>query len=99
MKAKIVLITTFLILTTFLPALAQAKDVTIYVKGMVCGFCAQGIEKKFKALREIKSVHVSLEEKQVHLNVDDSMELSDTKINELISQAGYNIEKIERAPK
>ena len=76
---------------------SEAKEVTVQVNGMVCAFCAQGIEKKFKALPEVKKVDVSLEQKQVRLQIDDTKNITDEKIEELIKSAGYNIEKIERS--
>lgn len=79
-----------------MPLLAQAKPVTVQVKGMVCAFCAQGIEKKFKALPEIASVKVSLESKKVDLDTKEGKDLTDEQIKKIISDAGYDVLKIER---
>ena len=73
-----------------------AKDIKVSVKGMVCGFCAQGITKKFKAQPEVESVNVSLEKKTVDLKIKDDKDLSDKTITDILTEAGYNIEKIER---
>lgn len=81
----------------FSPAFANAEMVTVHVKGMVCGFCAQGIEKKFKALSEVKSVHVDLGTKEVHLEVLPGKSLTDEKIQEFIMSSGYNVENVVRA--
>lgn len=80
-----------------IPVLARAELVTIHVKGMVCGFCAQGIEKKFKALAEVKNVRVDLGTKEVHLDVIDGKSVPDETIKELITSSGYNVEKVVRA--
>lgn len=88
---------TLAIFVLLISQLSFAGDITIHVKGMVCGFCAQGIEKKFKALSEVKSIHVSLSEKQVHISTQEGKDIGDEKIKDLITNAGYNIEKIERA--
>jgi copper chaperone CopZ len=79
-----------------LPMLAQAKPIRVQVKGMVCAFCAQGIEKKFKALSEISGVKVSLETKFVDLDTKEGKDVSDEKITKIIGDAGYDVLKIER---
>lgn len=81
-----------------LSVVAQAKPVTVQVKGMVCAFCAQGIEKKFKALSEVKTVKVSLETKKVDLETRDGQDVSDERIRAIVTDAGYEVLKIERAP-
>lgn len=80
-----------------IPALAQAKPITVQVKGMVCAFCAQGIEKKFKALPEIGKVNVSLETKIVSLDTKEGKDVPDEQIKKIITDAGYDVVKIERA--
>lgn len=79
--------------TMLLASIALAKPLTgevhINVKGMVCAFCAQGLTKVFKKLPEVEKVHVSLEEKFVHLVLKKDKSLEDTKILETIKEAGY----------
>ncbi len=87
----------FLILG-LLPALAQAKLITVQVNGMVCAFCAQGIEKKFKALPEVASIKVSLETKKVEVDTKEGKEITEDQIKKIITESGYEIVKIERAP-
>ena len=79
------------------PMLAEAKPVTVQVKGMVCGFCAQGIEKKFKALPEIAKVSVSLETKMVSLDTKEGKDIADDQIKKIVTESGYAVVKIERA--
>lgn len=91
-------------LITILIAVAQsgislplhAKEIDISVKGMVCAFCAQGIEKKFKALKETGSVDVSLEKKLVKVQTKADEDIPDTKINQILTDAGYTVESIKR---
>lgn len=66
-----------------------SSELTVGVKGMVCAFCAQGIEKKFKAQNEVSSVQVSLENKYVKLKFKDGQRLSNEKIAEILKEAGY----------
>jgi periplasmic mercuric ion binding protein len=88
-------IISFMLIVGF-PLFIHAEEVKVSVKGMVCGFCAQGITKKFKARSEIDSVDVSLEKKLVLLTTKTGAALSDQAITEILTDAGYNIEKIER---
>ena len=78
------------------PKHAQANEVKITVNGMVCSFCAQGIERQFKKQKGIENIDVRLEEKRVTLELGESANLSDEEINTLLQKAGYNVEKIER---
>ncbi len=80
-----------------MPILAQAKPISIQVKGMVCGFCAQGIEKKFKVLPEVSKVNVSLDTKLVSLDTKEGKDVPDEQIKKIIMEAGYEIVKIERS--
>lgn len=93
---KINFLTALVIALVSSASMASAKEISVHVKGMVCGFCAQGIEKKFKALPEVQSVNVSLETKLVKVSTKDGKDVSNEKINEILREAGYNVEKIDR---
>lgn len=71
-------------------AAAEKQQVkTVGVNGMVCAFCAQGIEKKFKSQPEVADIEVSLEKKFVKIKFKDGQSLSETKISELLKDSGY----------
>ncbi len=88
----------FLILLMFsgLPGIAFAKDLTVHVKGMVCAFCGQGITKKFGARDEVEKVTVSLEKKTVVLSLKEGKDLPDAVIGDLLKEAGYAVERVDR---
>lgn len=67
----------------------QSNEMKVGVKGMVCAFCAQGIEKKFMSQKEVAKVEVSLENKFVKLTFKEGQTLSKEKISELLKDAGY----------
>jgi mercuric ion binding protein len=69
---------------------AQPQEIKVGVKGMVCAFCAQGIEKKFKSQPEVASVDVSLENKYVKLKFKEGKSLPKDKITEILKDAGYD---------
>jgi mercuric ion binding protein len=69
------------------PAAASEKVVT--VKGMVCSFCAQGIQKKFKSMPEVEAVQVDLKAKTVRLRFKPGQSLDDARIAAILRDAGY----------
>ena len=74
----------------------QAQEIMVSVKGMVCSFCAQGIEKNFKTQDSVKNIEVDLSKNFVKLTLKEKQSLEDSTIKKLIEDAGYNVEKIER---
>jgi mercuric ion binding protein len=80
-----------------LSAAVSAETIKATVNGMVCGFCATGIEKTFKAQREVKAVNVDLKNKRVTIDTKQSQTLDDAKITQLLKNSGYSVVKIDRA--
>ena len=78
---------------------AMAQTLEIQVSGMICAFCAQGIESKFKELKEVEEIDVSLEKKLVSIKLKEKASLPDDKIKEFITGAGYNVVSIKRKSK
>ncbi len=83
---KLILSTLLMIVTNIAFA---GEELIVGVKGMVCAFCAQGIEKKFMAQPEVAKVEVSLTNKYVKLNFKDGKRLTNEKITELLKDSGY----------
>lgn len=94
MKTKKLAIAALLMLS---PLATSAQPITIQVKGMVCSFCAQGIEKKFKSMSEVKTISVNMETKLVYLDTKDGQDISDEKLKSIITDSGYEVVKIERS--
>ncbi len=84
----------------FTLSVAQAQedieDIKVFVKGMVCSFCVQGVEKQFKSQDSVEQVIVDLHDSSVSLWLKEHQTLSDEIITDLIKDSGYNIESIER---
>lgn len=74
---------------------AVVSGVVISVKGMVCSFCAQGIEKKLKAFKEVKSVEVDLDTKKVSVHFVLGQSVPIEKIQETIKNAGYEVTDVK----
>jgi len=79
-----------------LPSTVFAEDITIRVNGMVCAFCASGIEKTFNSNKAVESVDVDLDTKIVKVSVKDNATLSDEELTKMIVQSGYSVVAIER---
>jgi periplasmic mercuric ion binding protein len=76
-------------------AFAATQTIKVNVNGMVCAFCAQGIEKKMRALTQTKDVYVSLKQRIVAVELKDGQTLSNEKVKAIIKDAGYDVTTIE----
>lgn len=85
-----------LLLVLFQVPAVFAKEISVKVSGMVCSMCAQGIQKKFSKISEVKEIKVDLTTKVVSITTKDDKDLEDSKIKEIITEAGYNVSSIER---
>ena len=80
----------FLVLSLLVSLSAYAgEEINVGVNGMVCAFCAQGIEKTFTAQKEVDKIEVSLANKYVKIKFKDGQRLSNDKISALLKDAGY----------
>jgi mercuric ion binding protein len=75
---------------------ALAETITTTVNGMVCAFCATGIEKTFRKQPEVATVHVDLPNKTVTITTKSGKTLSDSKIKEVVTYSGYTMGKVVR---
>jgi len=85
-----------LIIVLSICGLATAETIHATVNGKVCGFCATGIEKTFKAQPEVKTVDVDLENKLVTIQTKPGQTLDDAKIRKLLGNAGYSVVAVAR---
>ena len=92
MKRHLVVLT----ITFGLSAAVSADTIKATVNGMVCGFCATGIERTFRAQPEVKAVDVDLENKLVTIHTREGQTIDDSKIKKLLGNAGYSVTGIVR---
>lgn len=79
-----------LISVLFTNSLALAgEELKVTVRGMVCAFCAQGIEKNFKKQPEVEKIKVSLADKYVQITFKDGQRIPNEKIAIMLKDAGY----------
>ncbi len=74
---------------------AATQTIKATVNGMVCAFCAQGIDKKMRALPQTKDVYVNLKQRIVAVELKDGQMLSNETVKDLIKDAGYDVTSIE----
>jgi len=85
-----------LIVLTILSGSAWGETIRTTVNGMVCAFCATGIEKTFRKQPEVATVHVDLPRKTVTITTKPGKTLSDAKVKEVVTYSGYTMGKIIR---
>jgi len=90
--------TSFLIAAALLASSLTAGASTIEMKvyGMVCGFCAQGIEKSLRKNPATADVVVNLENKLVVVATHEGKDIADDELRKLITSAGYDVKEISR---
>ena len=72
-------------------AAQAATTLKAEVNGMVCAFCAQGIEKKLRALPATKDVYVNLKERIVAVEVREGQTIAPDTVRTLVKDAGYEV--------
>lgn len=83
------------ILVTLLTSPVFAKDLVLNVNGLVCSFCAQGIEKKFKKDPRVADVAVDLKSKKVTLTLKPDSQIPEAELKKTLEDAGYTLVSIE----
>jgi cation transport ATPase len=86
-----------LLVLLFISHIAMAAtSIKAEVNGMVCAFCAKGIEKKLNAMPEGKGAFVDLKNRVVVMELKDGQDVSVEKFTQVIKDAGYTLSKFEK---
>src|SRR5690349_1168449 len=80
-----------------LSALSHARTIEMDVNGLVCAFCAQGIEKTLKTFPQTDAVFVSLENRIVAVHLKGDTDIDDGTLRKAITDAGYTVTAIRRS--
>lgn len=80
------------------PAAGDAGTVKFAVNGMVCAFCAQGIEKRLTKLNETGPLYINLAQKVVAVQPKAGMQLDVAKVKAEIVEAGYEVTSTQPVP-
>src|SRR5262249_35711397 len=74
----------------------HAETIEMTVNGLVCGFCAQGIEKTLRKNPATADVLVSLEDRLVAVATKDGANIPDAELRKALTNAGYDVKAIDR---
>jgi cation transport ATPase len=77
-------------------AVLATETLKLTVNGMVCSFCAQGIERKLSALPETEAVYVNLMRKVVAVQPKPGATLDANKMRREVKDAGYHVVRVEQ---
>jgi copper chaperone CopZ len=86
-----------LLLITLASATATAGTIELKVYGLVCGFCAQGIEKTLRKNPATEDVVVSLENQLVAVGTREGQDIPDAELTKALTNAGYDVKAISRS--
>lgn len=87
---------TLVLAMSFISFAAHAETAHVTVNGMVCAFCAQGLEKSFGKMDSVDKINVDLDNMQVTIAVKSGKQLDDAAIKKAITDNGLDTVKIER---
>ena len=73
---------------------AWATTIEMNINGLVCAFCAQGIEKKLRKLPATADVLVSFEQHLVAIALKDGQDIADADLRRAMTDAGYTVTAI-----
>jgi copper chaperone CopZ len=76
---------------------AQAATIEMKVYGLVCGFCAQGIEKTLRKNPATADVLVSLDSGLVAVVTKEGADITDAELTRALTDAGYDVKGITRS--
>ena len=89
-------ISRLLLIFTLFATAAHAETIEMTVNGLVCGFCAQGIEKTLRKNSATEDVLVSLENRLVAIVTKEGADIPDADLRKALTDAGYDVKSIER---
>ena len=79
----------------FIEGLKDKQIAVVSVKGMVCDFCAQGIEKTFKKDKTVAKIDVDLNKGKIFIAYQMNTKIDFEKIKKMIISNGQNATKLQ----
>lgn len=79
-------------------AIGNAGTVKFAVNGMVCAFCAQGIEKRLTKMSENGPLYINLAQKIVAVEPKPGKSIDVAKVKAEIVEAGYEVTATQTVP-
>ena len=87
----------FLIVLVLHSVAAGAETIEMKVNGLVCGFCAQGIDKTLRRNPATADVLVSLEKRLVAVETKAGQDIPDEQLESALRDSGYDVTEITRS--
>ncbi|MCG8314335.1 MAG: heavy-metal-associated domain-containing protein [Pseudomonadales bacterium] len=94
------LLSIFILLLLSLPASSKELYYTLRVDGLVCAYCAFGIEKNIKSLNGVvkESVEIRLNEGLVSFEANVDNPIEPARLRQLINNAGFTLRSFKTQP-
>ncbi len=71
-------------------------SVRLKVDGMVCPFCAYGLEKRLEEIASIDAVLIRISDGLVQIRTKEGQELTDETLTDAVRKSGFSLREIER---
>ena len=71
-------------------------SVRLKVDGMVCPFCAYGLEKRLEEIASIDAVLIRISDGLVQIRTMEDQELTDEALTDAVKKSGFSLTEIER---
>ncbi len=71
-------------------------SIRLKVDGMVCPFCAYGLEKRLEAIASIDAVLIRISDGLVQIRTKEDQELTDEALTDAVKKSGFTLTEIER---
>jgi copper chaperone CopZ len=88
-KTLVLIILSGLLFTQF----SSARTVDVEVHGMTCAFCVDSLERKFRKMKSVSKVEVSLKLKKVRLETSETLPTVEV-IKQTIINSGFTPVKV-----
>ena len=79
-------------------ALAATQSYRLKVDGLVCPFCAYGVEKKLGALDGVERLETNIKEGTVVVTMKEGATLDEATAKQAVKDAGFTLKGFEQVP-
>lgn len=93
---KKVIVAATMLLFSFLGTAQAGNTIKVKVNGLVCDFCAQAIGIMLRRDPAVSASRINLNSKIVTIRLKNGKRMSNGRVNQLITAAGYNVVGIYR---
>lgn len=97
-RIRITLAALVLLCAAPISALAnESRQILVNVNGLVCAFCAHGIQRALSGEAATDQVEVDLEAGKVTIRLKPEGDIADDRLRTLLTDAGYTVTGIDRS--